>query len=569
MVNKYLALQKDVFDIEKVTVVGSPTITSDGIASGFSTSNYLISSNSVTINPNNFRINFGFTTGSNITTAQMIIRSNDGQNAFIIGLRNGKIKLYLQSATTSGSWDIASDILSSNLLTTNTKYNGYLSFNGSVYTLNVNGSDWITVKSSALIRSSFALKIGQGMSAEPFLGSVNMLGIKTYSYNQLICTLTKPTYLIERRKPKVWNRGQFTIVGNPSISDDGIASGFSTSNYITLHSKLPTSNTFKVTGRFKCTNVGAIQWIFAEGIKSGVWKVFGIAVGIASNGDFICLLGNGSDSQTIRQQIKSNTWYRFEFIDNGSEYISRLSEDGVNYTEQKITKTVTRGEVRRPTIGVYETQDSVIFDPFNGSIDLKAFKIYTDNNLVFDGGADTYVYDPSKFTIVGSPTITEYGVASGFSTSNYINLPIFNLSDGDFEIETLVDYTPTGVGQCFYRCATDTYLGAFGFLIGTYASNKLYISGTTTDVTYDTALTAGKYLIKLVVKDGTANIYLNGNLVITGAYTKSISTAYITMGQGKNAVPFTGSMDLIAQSVKIKGKEVFNGVKENYYMLRR
>ena len=35
------AVKKDVFDINKVTVVGSPTITNDGVASGFSSGNYI------------------------------------------------------------------------------------------------------------------------------------------------------------------------------------------------------------------------------------------------------------------------------------------------------------------------------------------------------------------------------------------------------------------------------------------------------------------------------------------------------------------------------------------------
>ena len=38
---KLYAQEKRVFDINKVTVVGSPTITSDGVASGFSDVNYI------------------------------------------------------------------------------------------------------------------------------------------------------------------------------------------------------------------------------------------------------------------------------------------------------------------------------------------------------------------------------------------------------------------------------------------------------------------------------------------------------------------------------------------------
>lgn len=232
---KLYAQEKRVFDINKVTVVGNPTITSDGVASGFTTANYIASPTTLTINPNIFRICFEFTTSSDITTPQMIIRSKDGQNAFIIGLKSRKMRLYLNEGDSPLSWGVASDILSTKVLTANTKYSGCLSFNGSTYTLNLNNEDWITVKSSTLMRSSFALKIGQGMSAEPFLGSVDIQAIRVYSNNELVYSPTKPICYLERRK-EGFDLSKFTVVGSPTITEAGVASGFNNNfaDYISI-----------------------------------------------------------------------------------------------------------------------------------------------------------------------------------------------------------------------------------------------------------------------------------------------------------------------------------------------
>ena len=61
----------NIFDIDKFTVVGSPTITDDGVASGFSASNYL----RLLQNPDlskNFEIAISFTTPSNFSSAEYL-----------------------------------------------------------------------------------------------------------------------------------------------------------------------------------------------------------------------------------------------------------------------------------------------------------------------------------------------------------------------------------------------------------------------------------------------------------------------------------------------------------------
>ena len=60
---------------------------------------------------------------------------------------------------------------------------------------------------------------------------------------------------------------------------------------------------------------------------------------------------------------------------------------------------------------------------FKGSIDLKQFSITVDGKEVFSGnktGLD--VIKPDNYTVVGSPVISDDGVASGFSASNRLKI---------------------------------------------------------------------------------------------------------------------------------------------------
>ena len=80
------------FDKSKFTVVGSPTITDDGVASRFSGGNYLDILN-IDVTNKEFEIDLGkqLTPPSFITSSYMISGQNNRQNLFSIGIRNGKI----------------------------------------------------------------------------------------------------------------------------------------------------------------------------------------------------------------------------------------------------------------------------------------------------------------------------------------------------------------------------------------------------------------------------------------------------------------------------------------------
>lgn len=375
---KFYAQEKRVFDINKVTVVGSPSISEDGVASGFTTANYIASSTTLTINPNIFRICFEFTTSSDITTTQMIIRSMDGQNAFIIGLKSRKMRLYLNEGDSPLSWGVASDILSTKVLTANTKYSGCLSFNGFTYTLSLNNEDWITVKSSALIRSSFALKIGQGMSTEPFLGSVNLQAIRVYSNNELVYSPTKPICYLERRK-EGFDLSKFTVVGSPTITDDGVASGFSASDYIEVETPLNTSN-FTLEGEIVVPEVLGVEHGLIQFNNTTKTRVIIGASTIFSLYDDTAGRIIGCETN----QFRGNTIkYKFEVLPSGSKLtINDLTQNETfTYTS---TKNLTLSNVSSFTIG------KSFHGGYGGQIDLSQISITVNDKEVFTGAKEKF-----------------------------------------------------------------------------------------------------------------------------------------------------------------------------------
>lgn len=87
------------YDKSKVTIVGSPTITDNGIASGFSSSNYL---STIVQLGNTFKIDVEFETGDKPTGSQNILYLIQGANRLNIYFGNsGNIEAYFSNGTIS------------------------------------------------------------------------------------------------------------------------------------------------------------------------------------------------------------------------------------------------------------------------------------------------------------------------------------------------------------------------------------------------------------------------------------------------------------------------------------
>lgn len=193
----------------------------------------------------------------------------------------------------------------------------------------------------------------------------------------------------------------YTTVGTPTIVDN-VASGFSTSNYLTLPTLTATAgNPFEMQIAFTAysTTANALNIYFNPSYR-GRFGVF------SSNRPVFRFQNTGLTTYTqvaFDTVISMNTKYTAKAVYNGTTVNAYLYNASGTLLE---TKTTTADlELEGPTnLGATSS------NYWDGSIDLNETYIKV-NSIVSTG--------PVNYTVVGSPTITD-GVASGFSGSKYL-----------------------------------------------------------------------------------------------------------------------------------------------------
>ena len=125
---------------------------------------------------------------------------------------------------------------------------------------------------------------------------------------------------ISERKHSTFDLSKFTVVGNPTITDDGIASGLNGSNYIKTSVIIPANSEIKVTGRFTMpkSTFGDRAIIFHYGDTSSnrIWLQI-------EYGDKLQLAGgDGSKRATSTNKLDYGATYDYECIFNGSNLLT-------------------------------------------------------------------------------------------------------------------------------------------------------------------------------------------------------------------------------------------------------
>ncbi len=168
--------------------------------------------------------------------------------------------------------------------------------------------------------------------------------------------------LKETKNNNIFDISKFDVVGNPTITDDGVASGFSTANAIKTPEIL-WGNNLKVSIRF---NLSSLPY-------------------------YACLIGGVSvDKNSIRLTVNPD-----------GELVLSVSDDGsLNYTAVKNLKCPAG------TISLNNWYDvDVSFDGFS-------YKIYVNGNLLAEKTADKLPYN-SSLQLSSERTDTNYGMVNG------------------------------------------------------------------------------------------------------------------------------------------------------------
>ena len=220
---------------------------------------------------------------------------------------------------------------------------------------------------------------------------------------------------LEREKRSTFDKSKFTVVGSPTITDDGVASRFvAQSSYIktALTIDFTSAQSFEIAFSITTPIAPAEQpytgVLSASDLGNNEYIVVGYEL---QNNRFV--YGVGSPTGTFwnvnsSSSVKPNTKYHIKIKVNNTTVVIQKSTDNINW------ETDASGSLNSSlnlNSSLFFGVDRGKIRPFKGSIDLSQFSITVDGKEVFSGnktGIDTIKAD--NYEVVGSPTISDDGV---------------------------------------------------------------------------------------------------------------------------------------------------------------
>lgn len=223
-------------------------------------------------------------------------------------------------------------------------------------------------------------------------------------------------------KRSIFDKSKFTVVGNPTITDDGVASGFSNSNYLKCSGILSTTEKHNYVLKSAYThlkdNFTISRYILDVITTSGAYN----GVLVRSSKKFAVVLNSTIVETQITPEIGKS--YAIELRTDFQTY-AKLYVDGI------LSASVTARTTGLPDSGnVLVGIDTQATMPLvTGAIDLKSVSVVSDGKEVFSGNKTVIdVIKPDNYEIVGSPVISNDGVASGFDKESYIKTSTIDFS---------------------------------------------------------------------------------------------------------------------------------------------
>lgn len=209
---------------------------------------------------------------------------------------------------------------------------------------------------------------------------------KMYKTGEISTDTTGYNQLVEM-KHSTFDKSKFTIVGNPTITDDGIASGFSSSNYIRIPN---VSGLGKITESIRFTSSFVYNTLSDE---QTIWN---------KNLNFDLRLRDKSIILRTYDGSKSNAFsipQSQHKVVNGEQVfcdvvitpnLCRIKINGVEYTKEQVTDFSYLNNAVDKTFLIGMSNAFNLY--FKTSIDLKSISITVDGQEVFSGnktGIDT------------------------------------------------------------------------------------------------------------------------------------------------------------------------------------
>ena len=381
---------------------------------------------------------------------------------------------------------------------------------------------------------------------------------------------------IRKMNRSTFDRSKFTVVGSPNITDDGIASGLGGNDFIKISAVSQIGSEYKIDVVCKITDnlPSSNQWIVIVPLRVGSSSpVFGVGIN-GTNKKFASVFRNQAtgSNQLILSDVTplTNNSYRLTAISDLNTYV-RFYINGELVAQQSFVGSgQTFNSERDIYIGGFpDVSYAYVNLPFtSGSIDLKQFSITVDGVEVFSGnktGIDTI--KPDNYTVVGTPTISADGIASGCGVNNYIKI-IKNIS-GNLQIIGKFNFNLPSYDGYEYLVASEEQYG-FVFGIKGNGHSTIFISSNNTSWDIANDIEGSKiyqskkdYWFKLIFNQNGFYLYSSEdkeNWDLDTTVNSVISPNYQGLRLGKwgtSTSAFLGLIDLNSFKIYVDGNLVY------------
>ena len=279
----------------------------------------------------------------------------------------------------------------------------------------------------------------------------------------------------------------YTVVGNPTITDEYVASGFSSRNAISTNRVMDFSNPWELGLKFKTGTTVSTRQKLNGCLNNADWKF--PTIEINNSKFYLCISSNGSSWDIAAQTggsfvLSTNTVYWLKFGWTGSQYYLSYSTDGITYTQDISISNSNAAYTWTNPMGLgNDLYGSSYQIPFLGEIYLKDcyFSINGTESwrAVGIGSLDTITVDPvhnwsyyglptnPKINPEGTPDNYDYlGSTAQFDLDEYNDVQTIASSNPDMDGQTtgyIYIYTQITGENNLAICPKDYAIGLTGF----------------------------------------------------------------------------------------------------------
>ena len=222
-------------------------------------------------------------------------------------------------------------------------------------------------------------------------GQWNAKAVYPSAYDELLREYNSPDRLA------TFNKDVFEVVGNPTITDDGVASGFSVSSYLkTLQPYIGSNSKFSIKCDFTTASTIMDSYtLFGVDNSSGWYNYIYARQGFIK---FIVQLSDDTsyDDLYINHTFTPKTNYSIEISWDGTAYKLVLYREKEKVSENSYISSLPLKNISTAKLFVGHSQYGNYY--FNGSIDLKHFSITVDGVKVFSGAKSKVKLSTETYT---------------------------------------------------------------------------------------------------------------------------------------------------------------------------